>query len=103
MNPVYLKHRSKNWAIPPGGERFSVEYYGPFPFRRNAVLARNILRRIDANTGLYWDETSTTTQVPKSARVLTWNEWIDCMGRFWPGREKALRLTSPEESAILKP
>ena len=102
MNEFYIRSRSKNFAVPPGGDLFSVEYYGPFPSRRNAVLGRNLIRRINANTGRYHDTATTTVKLPSDARVLTWKEWVDCMGEYWPGREETLRWTSPLESATLK-
>ena len=87
---IFIRNRFKQWAVPPGGERYGVEFYGPFPNRRNAVLARNILRRINANTGCYWDTVATTSRVPKKARVLTWPEWVECQGKYWPSRKEAL-------------
>jgi len=70
---IYVHHHIKNF-IPPG--TYSDECYGPFKTMKGAKTAKDLLIRIDVNTGEYWNAVKIIRR--KNApefRTLTWPEW----------------------------
>jgi hypothetical protein len=72
----WIKNRSRKWAAPG----YSVEFYGFFHIKSNADQAADLLRRINGNTGRYWDTITVVDKPTEGARCLTWQECLSCLG-----------------------
>jgi ABC-type sulfate transport system substrate-binding protein len=77
---IYIHHRTKNLCPP---QTFADTCYGPFKSVKGAKIAMDYLKRVDANTGCWYDTVALMRRKGEPEfRTLSWEDVCNSERRF---------------------
>ena len=80
---IYIWHKFQRWAYLTKKERFGIECFGPFKSVKGAKLALEYQKRVNSNTGQYFNSVKIIKRKGEPEfRTLSWEDVCNSERRF---------------------